>query len=137
VTAEEVTMNDANSVWDFMLLILWCFLLVCWIMILFSVIGDLFRDRETSGFTKFLWCLFLIVLPFLGVFVYVIVRGRGMAERNVKAQQAAKADFDSYVQQVAGGGADPATQIANAKALLDSGAIDQAEFDKLKAKALV
>ena len=129
-------MNDANSVWDFMLLVLWWTLLLAWIMILFSVIGDLFRDRETSGFAKFLWCFFLIVLPFLGVFIYVIVRGKGMADRQMQQQIAAKKDFDSYVQQVATTGNDPASQIANAKNLLDSGAIDQAEFDKLKAKAL-
>jgi hypothetical protein len=129
-------MNDANSVWDFMLLTLWFFLLVAWIMILFSVIGDLFRDKKTSGFLKFLWIIFIIITPFLGVLIYVIVRGRGMTERTLEQQAAAKSDFDSYVQQVAGSG-DPATQIATAKKLLDSGAIDQAEFDKLKAKALV
>ena len=129
-------MNDANSVWDFFLIMLWFFFLVIWIMILFSVIGDLFRDKEESGFKKFLWCIFLIFLPFITLFVYVIVRGRGMAERNVKAQAEAKSQFDEYVKQTASSGT-PADQIAQAKSLLDSGAIDQAEFDKLKAKALV
>src|SRR6478752_4662516 len=71
-------MNDANSVWDFLLLMLWFFFLVIWIMILFSVIGDLFRDKNESGFKKFLWCFFLIFAPFITLFVYVIVRGRGM-----------------------------------------------------------
>lgn len=128
-------MNDANSVWDFLLIILWFFFLVIWIMILFSVIGDLFRDKETSGFKKFLWVLFLIFLPFITLFVYVIVRGRGMAERSAAAQAQAKSDFDAYVKQTAGSGT-PADQIAQAKSLLDAGAIDQAEFDKLKTKAL-
>jgi len=128
-------MNDVNSVWDFMLLMLWFFFLVIWIMILFSVIGDLFRDKTTSGFVKFLWCIFLIFLPFITLFVYVIVRGRGMAERNVKAQADAKADFDKYVKETAGSSG-AAGQIADAKKLLDSGAITQAEFDQLKAKAL-
>jgi hypothetical protein len=129
-------MNDANSVWDFALLMLWFFFLVIWIMILFSVIGDLFRDKTESGFKKFLWVLFLIFLPFITLFVYVIVRGKGMAERNMKQQADAKADFDKYVKETASSGT-PADQIAQAKSLLDSGAIDQAEFDKLKAKALV
>ena len=117
---------------------LWFFFLVIWIMILFSVLGDLFRDKETSGFKKFLWCLFLIFLPFITLLIYVIVRGKGMAERSAKEQAAAKADFDKYVQEVAAnsGGTDATAQIAKAKSLLDSGAIDQAEFDKLKAKAL-
>lgn len=130
-------MNDANSVWDFFLIMLWFFFLVIWIMILFSVIGDLFRDKNESGFKKFLWCFFLIFLPFITLFIYVIVRGRGMAERSAQAQLEAKQDFDAYVKQAAGGAGTPSDQIAQAKALLDSGAIDQAEFDKLKAKALV
>ena len=128
-------MNDANSVWDFFLIMLWFFFLVIWIMILFSVIGDLFRDKEESGFKKFLWCIFLIFLPFITLFVYVIVRGRGMAERNAAQQIQAKQDFDAYVKQTASSGT-PADQIAQAKSLLDNGAIDQAEYDKLKTKAL-
>jgi len=126
-------MNGSNwpIFWDIVLI----FFLVIWIMILFSVIGDLFRDQEESGFKKFLWCLFLIFAPFITLFVYVIVRGKGMAERNVKAQQAQQAELDNYIKQTAGAG-DPAAQIASAKSLLDSGAIDQAEFDKLKSKAL-
>ena len=129
-------MNDVNSIWDFMLLMLWFFFLVIWIMILFSVLGDLFRDKETSGFKKFLWVIFLIFLPFITLLVYVIVRGKGMAERSAAQQAQAKQQFDQYVKDAAGSGGDPASQIASAKSLLDSGAIDQAEFDKLKAKAL-
>ncbi|MEZ5143271.1 MAG: SHOCT domain-containing protein [Acidimicrobiales bacterium] len=114
------------------------FMFFIWIMILFQVFGDLFRDHEESGVSKVLWVIFIIVFPFLGVFVYLIVRGRGMAERSMKAQAEAQKQFDSYVQSVAGsgGGGGAADQIAKAKELLDSGAIDQAEFDRLKAKAL-
>ena len=107
------------------------FLFFIWIMILFQVFSDLFRDQEESGAKKVLWVLFVIVFPFLGVFVYLIVRGHGMAGR----QMAERKEFDSYVQSVASTG-DPVQQIAKAKELLDSGAIDQAEFDGLKAKAL-
>jgi len=126
-------MNGSN--WPIFWDILWIFFLVIWIMILFSVIGDLFRDKEESGFKKFLWCFFLIFAPFITLFIYVIVRGNGMAERNIKAQQAQQAQLDSYIKQTAGSGT-PAEQIEKAKSLLDSGAIDQAEFDSLKAKAL-
>ena len=126
-------MNGSN--WPIFWDILWIFFLVIWLMILFSVIGDLFRDKEESGFMKFLWCLFLIVAPFITLFVYVIVRGKGMAERNAKLQQKSQADFDSYVQTVASTGS-PTDQIAKAKELLDAGTIDQGEFDALKAKAL-
>ena len=128
-------MSNGVSSWGLFWDILWIFFLIIWIMILFSVIGDLFRDHTESGFKKFLWCIFLIFLPFITLFVYVIVRGKGMAERNVQRQQQAQSDFNSMVQSAVGTG-DPAAQIANAKQLLDSGAIDQAEFDKLKAKAL-
>lgn len=129
-------MNQADSVWDFMLLMLWLFFLVSWLLLLFSIIGDLFRDHETSGFTKFLWCAFILLLPFLGVLVYVIVRGTGMARRGVEARVRAQQELDSYVRQVAGSTGDPVTQIADAKALLDAGAIDQVEFERLKGKAL-
>ena len=128
-------MNDVNSIWDFMLLMLWFFFLVIWIMILFSVIGDLFRDKTTSGFMKFVWCAFLIFLPFITLFVYVIARGKGMAERNVERQAQAQADFTDLVKK-SGASGTPADQIAQAKGLLDSGAINQAEFDSLKTKAL-
>ena len=128
-------MSNGVSSWGLFWDILWIFFLVIWIMILFSVIGDLFRDKDESGFKKFLWCIFLIFLPFITLFVYVIVRGKGMAERNVKAQAAAQADFQTMVKQ-AGAAGTPADQIAQAKSLLDSGAISQAEFDALKTKAL-
>ena len=111
------------------------FAFVVWIWILFTVIADIFRNHQSSGFSKVMWIIFIIVLPYLGVFVYLIAEHQGMTERSMKAQQAAQEQFDSYVQQAAGK-ADPAEQIAKAKQMLDSGAITQAEFEQLKQKAL-
>ena len=111
------------------------FLFVIWFMILFRVIIDIFRRHDIHGGGKTLWLIFVIVLPFLGVFVYLIAESKGMAERNQQQAQAAQADFDSYVKNVAAQ-SDPTEQIAKGKQLLDSGAITQAEFDALKAKAL-
>jgi hypothetical protein len=124
-----------NTFWDFFWLMVWGFFFVCYLMILFQIVADLFRDRETNGWLKAIWIIFLVILPFLTALVYLIARGRGMAERQAAAVATAQAATDQYIQQVAGKG-NPADQIASAKALLDSGTIDQAEFDKLKAKAL-
>jgi hypothetical protein len=106
-----------------------------WIWLLITVFADLFKRHDTSGFAKVLWMIFVIVLPFLGVFLYIIAEHDGMAERAQKQAQAQQASFDSYVQSVAAKG-DPTEQIANAKTLLDNGTITQAEFDQIKAKAL-
>lgn len=111
------------------------FAFVIWIWILITVLIDLFRRHDTSGWMKVLWIIFIIVLPYLGVFVYLIAEHKGMAERAVKQQQAAQQQMDEYVKSVAAK-ADPAEQIAKAKQLLDSGAISQAEFDQIKQKAL-
>jgi Short C-terminal domain/Phospholipase_D-nuclease N-terminal len=111
------------------------FAFVIWIWILITVLVDIFRRHDTSGFAKVLWIIFIIVLPYLGVFVYLIVEHKGMAERTVKQQQAAQQQMDQYVQSVAGK-SDPAEQIAKAKQLLDAGTITQAEFDQIKQKAL-
>jgi ABC-type multidrug transport system fused ATPase/permease subunit len=119
--------------------VLWFFFLFIWIMVLFHVLTDLFRDHSVSGVQKTLWVLFLVFLPFLAVLVYVISRGKGMAERAAARQQQAQDQFEGYVRSVATTGdatATPADQIAQAKQLLDAGTIDQAEFDRLKAKAL-
>jgi membrane protein implicated in regulation of membrane protease activity len=113
------------------------FFLFIWILILFHVFGDLFRDHSLSGGAKTLWVLFLVFLPFVAVFVYLIARGQGMAERAAARQQRAQEQFDGYVRTVATtGDASPTEQIAQAKKLLDAGTIDQSEFDRLKAKAL-
>ncbi len=111
------------------------FFMVMYFMILFSILGDLFRDHDTSGWGKAAWVLFLVIAPFLAALIYLIARGNGMAKRSMAAQADAQKQFNEYVQSVAGSGS-PTDQIAQAKQLLDSGAIDQAEFDRLKAKAL-
>ena len=111
------------------------FFMVMYFMILFSILGDLFRDHDTSGWGKAAWVLFLVIAPFLTALIYLIARGNGMAKRSMAAQADAQKQFNEYVQSVAGSGS-PTEQIAQAKQLLDSGAIDQAEFDRLKAKAL-
>jgi hypothetical protein len=110
------------------------FLWVVWFWLLFTVFADVFRRTDLSGWGKTGWIVFTIVLPFLGVFVYLITQGSGMTERNLQRTQAARADFDEYVRDTAGGGA--AAEIERAKKLLDSGAINQAEFDSIKQKAL-
>jgi hypothetical protein len=119
--------------------ILWFYFLFLWIMVMFHILGDLFRDHTLSAVTKTLWVLFLVFLPFLAALVYLLTRGKGMAERAAARQQQAQEQFDGYVRSVATTGdaaAPPAEQIARAKELLDAGTIDQAEFDRLKAKAL-
>ena len=117
--------------------VLWFFFLFIWIMILFQIFGDLFRDHSLSGVAKALWVLFLVFLPFLAVFVYLIARGPGMAQRAAAQHQRAQQQFEGYVRNVAATGeTTPTEQIAQAKKLLDAGAIDQSEFERLKAKAL-
>jgi predicted PurR-regulated permease PerM len=114
------------------------FAFVVWIWLLFTVFADIFRRHDTSGWVKVLWLIFIVVLPFLGVFVYIIAEHAGMTERTLERQQAAQSQFDSYVKSVAGdkanGGA--AGEIEKAKRLLDSGAINQAEFEEIKRHAL-
>lgn len=112
------------------------FFMIIFFVILFQVVFDLFRDHELSGWAKAGWLIFIIVLPYLGLFVYLIVRGKGMAERAVRERVESKQAFDDYVRETAGGGGGPATEIANAKKLLDDGAISQEEFDAIKRKAL-
>jgi ABC-type multidrug transport system fused ATPase/permease subunit len=124
-----------NSFWDWFWLLVWTFFFVCYLMVLFQIIIDLFRDRDLSGWWKALWIIFLIIFPFLAAIIYLIARGRGMGERQAGEMRRAQAASDQYIQSVAGS-SNPAEQIASAKSLLDSGAITQDEFDKLKAKAL-
>jgi hypothetical protein len=131
-----MVLADVSGV-DIFWSLLWFFFLFIWIMVLFHIFGDLFRDREVSGVAKTLWVIFLVFTPFLAALVYFIVRGRGMAERAAAQQRRAQEEFAGYVRSVApDGGGSPADQIARAKELLDAGTIDQAEFDRLKAKAL-
>jgi magnesium-transporting ATPase (P-type) len=111
------------------------FAFIVWIWLLFIVFADIFRRHDTSGFAKVLWIIFIIILPYLGLFVYLIAEHKGMTERTIKQQEAAEAQTAQYVKSVAGQG-DPAEQIAKAKQLLDNGTITQAEFDQMKQKAL-
>jgi hypothetical protein len=111
---------------------------VIWFWILIRVLVDVFRRHDLSGFSKAGWTLFMIVLPFLGVLVYLIAHGKDMGQRELEQARASQAQFDQYVKSVAGpgGGNGAAAEIAKAKELLDGGAITQAEYDALKAKAL-
>ena len=119
---------------DFFWYLLWIFYFTVYIFMVFLIISDLFRDHKLNGWWKAVWIVFLIIAPFLSVLIYVIVRGRGMAERH----QAAKGprEVDTYVPPPIIHMSDPADQIASAQTLLDKGAITQAEFDQLKQKAL-
>jgi len=126
---------DNFGVLDLIWSVIVIYALLFLLMTLFSIIVDLFRDRELSGGAKAGWFILLLVLPLIGALAYLIVRGQGMAERAQKQQQAAKSEFDSYVKEAAGTGG-PAQEIASAKSLLDSGAISAEEFAALKAKAL-
>lgn len=123
------------SFWDFFWLLVWSFFFVAFLMALFQIVVDLFRDPELSGWWKALWMLFILFLPVLGALVYLVARGNGMAKRQMREVTEAKSATDAYIQSVAKQ-SNPAEQIATAKGLLDSGAISQAEFDALKAKAL-
>ncbi|MBQ7806407.1 SHOCT domain-containing protein [Rhodococcus sp. (in: high G+C Gram-positive bacteria)] len=123
-----------DSMWDIFWYTLTVFVFVAYLLVLFQIIGDLFRDRSMSGFVRVLWIIFLVVLPYLTAFVYIITRGRGITERQAAAHTAAKKASDEYIRDVAGKSAPE--QISEAKTLLDSGVIDAAEFATLKAKAL-
>ena len=125
-----------SSVWE---VLLWTFFFFIWIAALFvwfRCLFDLFSDHTLSGWGKAGWTVFLIFVPWLGALVYLIARGRSMTERQMAAMANAQAAQERYIQDVAGASATPAEQIAQAKSLLDSGAISQEEFDSLKAKAL-
>jgi Short C-terminal domain/Phospholipase_D-nuclease N-terminal len=121
-----------NLLWSMIIFFAW----VAWIWILIVILTDVFRRHDIGGWTKALWTIFLVVIPFLGVLVYLVAQHDGMAERQQKDVQAQQAQFDSYVRQAAGTGGGAASEIEKAKALLDSGAITQSEFETLKAKAV-
>lgn len=121
---------------DVLWFIIISFAFIAYLMVMFTILGDLFRDRETNGFVKAVWVIALIFLPFLTALIYLVARGSGMAERQAKQVEQMRAAQDSYIKQVAGSGASPADQIAQAKQLLDSGHITPEEYERLKAKAL-
>jgi hypothetical protein len=120
-----------DLMWTMVVFFLW----IMWFWLLFTVFADIFRRRDLSGWGKTAWLIFAIVLPFLGVFVYLITQNVGMTERNLERARAQRTQFDDYVRQTAGSGG-AAAEIDRAKQLLDSGAITQAEFEALKQKAL-
>ena len=120
-----------DVLWSMLVFFVW----IAWFLLLFHVIGDLFRRRDVSGAKKTLWILFLVFVPFLGVFVYLIANSDDMAKRQIAQAEAQRSQMDEYVRATAGSGG-AAGEIEKAKGLLDSGAITQAEFDAIKAKAL-
>lgn len=123
------------SFWDIIWFIFVAYVFFAYLMVLFSVIGDIFRNQETSGITKALWILLLIVLPIVTVLVYLITHGSGMSARSARQAQAMQTQQEAYVKNLAGTSS-PADQVTQAKALLDSGAISPSEFDSMKARAL-
>lgn len=150
---EKLVLNVADAVSDdpgrgiyvfddngsFLLAMFEFFIFVAWFMCLFWIFGDLFRSRDLGGGAKTLWALFLILLPILGTFIYLIVRGTGMTERALAAQAEAQKRQDAYIRSVAapdGSRGNVTDEIASAKALLDSGAISATEYEQLKAAAL-
>ena len=120
-----------DVLWTIFIFFIW----IIWFWLLFTVFVDVFRRHDISGGKKVLWLLLVILVPFLGVFIYIISQNDGMTQRNLDRAQAQKSQFDDYVKQTAGD-TGPAAEIDRAKQLLDSGAISQSEFDQLKAKAL-
>ena len=122
-----------NILWSMILFFAW----VIWIWMMITILADVFRRNDLSGWAKAAWVVFLIVLPFLGVLVYLIAQHDGMAKRSAEAAQSQKTQFDDYVRSVnPGGSGGAASEIDKAKQLLDSGAITPDEFSSLKAKAL-
>ena len=121
-----------NVLWDILIFFAW----VIFIWIAITVLIDVFRRDDISGWRKALWVVFVVILPWIGVLVYLIVNSTGMAERRAKETQAAQAQFDQYVRQAAAGTGGSASEIEKAKQLLDNGTITQEEFDAIKAKAL-
>lgn len=123
-----------NDFWDFVWFFFWSFAFISYLMALFAVIADLFRDRSINGWLKAVWVFFLIFVPFLTVLVYLIARGRTMAERSAQDAAAAQSATNAYIRQVAGSSS--ADEIAKAKSLLDAGTINAQEYEALKAQAL-
>ncbi|NTV86262.1 MAG: SHOCT domain-containing protein [Burkholderiaceae bacterium] len=123
-----------SNFWDLILLMLSTFVFVAYLLVMFQIIGDLFRNTEMGGGSKVLWIIGLIFLPWVTALVYIIANGGEMAKRQRQAMERAKSDTDAYIRQVAG--KSPVEQIADAKTLLDAGTISAEEFAKIKAKAL-
>jgi hypothetical protein len=123
------------SFWDIFWFIIISYAFIAYLMLLFSIFGDLFRDRETSGWVKGVWIVALVFVPLLTSLVYLVVRGRGMADRSLEAADRARRQQEGYIREVAGS-ASSTDQIAQARAMLDAGTISESEYATLKAKAL-
>jgi len=126
--------NFWESFWEILWFSLWAFFFVVYLMALFAIIGDIFRDKDLSGIGKAVWLFFLIFVPFLTALVYLIARGDGMAQRNMALAKENKAATDEYIRSVAT--SSPSDEIAKAKSLLDAGTITQQEYEAIKARAL-
>lgn len=126
--------NHFLTLWDILATTFSIFFFIAYLLILFQVISDLFRDHELSGFYKAIWILFLLFIPLLTSLVYLITRGKGMAQRYRASVQRSVSETNEYIRHVAG--KSPAEQIADAKKLLDEGTITEGEYQQLKAKAL-
>lgn len=122
------------SLGDAFLTIIWIFLFVAWILVLFTIVGDLFRDHQLSGWWKAVWIFFLIFVPFLTALVYLIARGHGMRERSIKEQADVRKHFESYVRETAG--TTPVDELHKLHDLKEKGAISDAEFERMKAKLI-
>ena len=127
-------MSLLSSFWDLIWWFITAFVFIAYLMALFSIISDLFRDSKLNGWVKAVWLIFLIFLPFLTAVVYLIVRGKGMGERSIAQQRAVRESTEAYIRQTAGVGV--ADEIEKAKGLLDSGAITAEEFAALKKRVL-
>jgi Short C-terminal domain len=123
-----------DSFWDLFWWFFWVYVFIAYLMVLFSIVVDIFRDHTLSGWLKAVWIIFLVFVPFLTALVYLIARGKGMSERSGREVQQVRTEQDAYIRNVAG--TSSADEIAKAKALLDAGTISQAEFDQLKSKAV-
>jgi hypothetical protein len=121
-----------DLLWTMLIFFLW----IAWFVLLFQIWSDIFRRRDIGGGAKTLWFIFTLIVPFLGVFIYLISQHDGMTERNLEQVRAQRAQMDDYIRETAGGGGGAAAEIERAKALMDSGAITSEEYDALKRKML-
>ena len=124
------------SFWDIVWFIIITYAFVAYLVVLFHIIGDIFRDREIGAFAKAAWVILLCIFPLITAIFYLVIRGRGMAERSAERAAEQRTAQDAYIREVAGH-TTPSDQIAQARALFDAGAISQSEYDALKTKALV
>jgi hypothetical protein len=124
------------DLWSWLAWFFWIYVFIAYLMVLFSIIGDIFRDSDLNGWLKAVWIIFLIFVPILTALVYLIARGHGMSQRSAANARAMREAQEDYIRQTAGTPASGVDDIAKAKSLLDAGAITPAEFESLKAKAL-